>query len=84
MTYDEFEPYYRIFFYLLLRGLKPLYLGARTSPLDAEGITTELFDHRARTLCLHTWYARLFATDPEHRARIQNVFDLVAAQRAIR
>lgn len=71
LTYDEFEPYYRIFFYLLLRDLKPLYLGARTSPLDAEGFTTELFDHRGETLCLHTWYARLFATDPEHRARIK-------------
>lgn len=84
MTFDEFEPYYRIFFYLLRQGIKPLYLGARTSPLDAEGITTELFDHRGRSLCHHTWYARLFATDPEHRARIQNVFDHVATQRAIR
>lgn len=84
LSYDEFEPYYRIFFYLLRRGLKPLYLDAGTSPLDAQGITTCLFDYRGETLCLHTWYARLFATDPEHRVRIKNVFDHVAAQRATR
>ncbi|WP_418992859.1 hypothetical protein [Alistipes sp.] len=82
LAYDDFEPYYRIFFYLLRMGLKPLYLDADTSPLDPTGITTCLMDHRGRALCHHTWYARHFATDPVQRARIEGVFESVRAAAA--
>jgi hypothetical protein len=80
VNYDDFEPYYRIFFYLLRNGARPLYLDAKPSDLD-DGITTELVNQNGKGFCVHTWYAREFATDPEQRERIISVFNGAAKWR---
>lgn len=70
-AYDDFEPYYPLFFWLLKAGFKPLYL--MNAMQDADGITTLLGNHKADLMLKHTWYAREW--NGEHRARIQKVID---------
>ena len=76
ITYDDFEPYYKIFFWLLLRGAKPLYLDARNSALDG-GLTTEVVNHLGKVFCYHTWYAREYSSDDDNKCRINSVYEFV-------
>jgi hypothetical protein len=78
--YDNFEPYYRIFFHLLARGAKPLYLDAADSGSDG-GMTTGLMSHSGRVFCYHTWFARDYSSNPENRKRIDNIYHTVVDAR---
>lgn len=70
VSYDNFEPYYNLFFWMLRNGKKPLYLDAYDSPID--DVTTVLKNHEGRDFAYHTWFAR-FWRDKKHKARIENV-----------
>lgn len=53
--YDEFEPYYPFFFWLLKQG-RMLYLDAIQWVRD--GISTIVTDHERQPILLHCWYGR--------------------------
>ena len=76
IIYDNFEPYYRIFFYLLKNELKPYYLnGDDSSEIDGDGATTKLYGINNKPFCYHTWFARQFET--YHNNRIKTVFNKI-------
>ncbi len=70
-AYDDFEPFYGFFFWMLQEGFEPFYLDSKE--LD-DGLTTELYDPSGAPLLWHTWFARRYDTDPEVRARIDARF----------
>lgn len=74
ILWDDFEPYYKIFFYLLKNGLKPMYLHGRDSLIDDLGITTELL-YNNEPWAYHTWFARNFSDTPEQFQRILKVYN---------
>jgi hypothetical protein len=67
-TFDDFEPYYCVFFSLLDAGERILYLDAETW---RDGTSTLLKDHRDKPLLLHAWYARKWSSDPATRKRYE-------------
>jgi len=70
LAYDEFEPYYPYFFWLLKEGFKQLPLSAETWQED--GMATILKSHRERPFLIHAWYAREFQTNPQRFLNIAN------------
>lgn len=68
--YDEFEPYYRFFFWLLRAGFQMLYLDAVQWARDP--VSTLLLDQTGAPLLIHCWYARAFN---EQRARFMHAFE---------
>ncbi|MCB0324282.1 MAG: glycosyltransferase [Bdellovibrionales bacterium] len=56
--FDNFEPYYKYFFWLLRTGSKLLYLDAGAWARDPVASVT--FDHERQPLLIHSWYARDF------------------------
>jgi glycosyltransferase involved in cell wall biosynthesis len=54
--FDNFEPYYSYFFWLLNTGSRFLWLDAESWARDP--IATMTLDHEAQPLLLHSWYAR--------------------------
>jgi hypothetical protein len=72
--YEFYEPYYRIFIYLLQQGLTCDYMDGRDSELDG-GFTTLLCDYGRRPFAAHTWYARTFQSDPKNRERILKIYN---------
>jgi hypothetical protein len=73
LSYDEFEPYYQLFFWALRQGIKPLYLDARSAK-KLDPYTTVIRDHQGREFGYHTWFSRLWH-EPDHRNRILRVAD---------
>ena len=73
ISWDNFEPYYRIFFFLLKNGLKPMYIKGQDSLIDDLGITTELHYNNI-PFCYHTWFARNYINDIEQNTRIKKVY----------
>jgi len=71
-AYDNFECFYGFFFWLLENGFKPLYLPSREL---ADGLTTEVQDHKNRPFMYHTWFARSYESDAAHHARIDRAFE---------
>ena len=72
VLYDNFEPYYKIFFSLLRNGGIPLYLDAYDSDLD--DLTTVLKNHNGVEFAYHTWFSRAWPSEP-HKQRILNVIN---------
>jgi hypothetical protein len=70
--YNNFEPYYPLFFFLLLKGFKPLFL---PSVELEDGITTELRDHNNGPFLLHTWFTREYGSDTFHTKRIGYAYE---------
>ena len=68
----EYEPYYKIFFGLLRAGCKFLYLNEQ---LHQDQRTSILLDHENKPVLYHTWYARLYRTDPIATKRIDDRFN---------
>jgi len=62
-AYDNFEPYYPYFFWLLDAGFRPLYLDAKI--WEPDGMATLLEDHTGRPFLIHAWYAREFQVNPD-------------------
>ena len=63
LCYDEFEPYYRYFFWLLKSGFRQLPLSADT--WEGDGTATILKNHLGVPFLIHAWYAREFQTNPQ-------------------
>jgi glycosyltransferase involved in cell wall biosynthesis len=80
LAFDDFEPYYGVFFSLLEAG-------ERILPLEAEtwrdGVST-LVRGPGGPLLLHAWYARDWARDSETRRRYERVIAHARAYRAAR
>jgi hypothetical protein len=68
-----FEGYYCFYFWLLRQGKKILYLDATSLNNDE---TTIVFDHKAREILYHTWYARFYQREKRHTERIDRILDL--------
>jgi hypothetical protein len=68
--FDEFEPYYPLFFWLCRNDKRILYLDAREWALEPEGQSTELLDHCGAPLAVHTWYARQYKVPRPSAARL--------------
>lgn len=81
-TYDRFEPYYDFFFDLILNGggNNHLYLDAAE---HADGVTTELFNHRGAPFLLHTWYSRDLGRDLDQTKRILKIVDESSSKTSI-
>ena len=72
ISYDNFEPYYCIFFSALRKGIKPLYLDAYDYGKDE--YSTVLKNHLGVEFAHHSWFSRGWKS-PEHRQRIKNLID---------
>jgi hypothetical protein len=78
-AYDNFECFYGFFFWLLQKGLRPLYL---PSVELEDGLTTELRDHENRPFAYHTWFAREYEKDEAHTRRIDGIYALARDRQA--
>jgi len=72
VSYDNFEPYYSIFFSALRKGVKPLYLDAYDYPDD--DYATVLKNHLGVDFAYHSWFSRGW-NDPYHKNRIQKIVE---------
>ena len=72
VIYDNFEPYYKFYFWLLRNNYNMLYLNAYDYPND--DLTTVIKNHKGVDFGYHTWFAREFNT-LKHRDRITNVIN---------
>jgi hypothetical protein len=72
VIYDNFEPTYKLFFWLLRNNYNMLYLNAYDYPHD--DLTTVTKNHLGVDFAYHTWFAREFNL-PKHRDRILNVIN---------
>jgi len=71
-NYDDFEPYYKLFFWMLKNKYKIEYLNAYT--YEGDKTTTILKNHLGEDFIYHTWYAREWKND-FHKTRIKKVID---------
>jgi len=69
-NYDNFEPYYKLFFWMLKNNYKIEYLDAYS--FSEETTTTILKNHLHEDFAYHTWYAREWGND-FHKNRIKEV-----------
>jgi len=76
ICYDDFEPYYKLFFWMLKNNFKIEYLDANSFPGDT--VTTILKNQNGIDFAYHTWYARGW-DNPNHRERIINVINYCKA-----
>lgn len=72
VIYDNFEPTYKLFFWLLRNNYNMLYLNAYDYPCD--DLTTVVKNHKGIDFIYHTWFAREWSI-PKHRGRIINVMN---------
>ena len=70
IKYDDFEPTYKLFFWMLRNGYKILYLDAYDYPED--DYATVVKNHKGVDFVYHTWFARKFNT-PTDRERIRKI-----------
>lgn len=70
---DDYEPYYPFFYWLPVRGFKPLYL---ESYEHTDDISTIIKNHNGDELGIHTWYSRMYNRDKEHTDRINSAYEL--------
>ncbi len=78
VSYDNFEPYYNFFFWMLRQGANCLYLDADDTDIDC--LTTVLYNHKCVPFAYHTWFARLW-DNPKNKERIINVSNVVKKNR---
>lgn len=71
-AYDNYEPYYKIFFWLLRNNFKILYLDAYDYLED--DWTTVLKNHKGIDFAYHTWYARMW-DDIDNKKRILKIYE---------
>ena len=68
-SYDNFEPFYGVFFWPLLNDFKPIYLDCYQ---HIDEISTILKNHENKDFIFHTWYSRDYGKDPK---RIDGCYD---------
>jgi hypothetical protein len=71
VVFDNFEPCYGFFFWLLRNNFKILYLDADEHD---DGISTILKNHNDVPFAYHAWYGRLW-NDENHKKRILNIIN---------
>jgi GT2 family glycosyltransferase len=79
IAYDDFEPYYGVFYTLLDFGAKILYLDAEEWH---DGVTTLLKDAAGQPLLLHGWYSRIWRIDPQTSERYRIALDYAWQQQS--
>jgi hypothetical protein len=72
IQYDNFEPYYAIFFLCLKKGMIPLYLDAYDFKDDE--YATVLRNHKGVDFAHHSWFSRGWKS-PDHNQRIKKLID---------
>lgn len=70
IIYDDFEPTYRLFFWLLRNGYNMLYLDGYD--YNDDDYTTIVKNHKGEDFLYHTWFARHW-NDPTHKQRIMKI-----------
>lgn len=58
IKYDNYEPYYKLFFWALRHGAKPLYLNVRNYDTDADKLSTVLKNQNGVEFAYHSWFSR--------------------------
>lgn len=71
LEYDNYEPYYKFFFWLA-KNFKLMYLDVAE---HKDGITTIVYNQNHEQMLLHTWWSREFGEDEIHTQRIKAVID---------
>lgn len=71
ISYDDFEPTYKPFFWMLRNGFNMLYLDAYDYPDD--DWTTVIKNHKGIDFGYHTWFARDWECDPTNKQRILKI-----------
>lgn len=76
-VYDNFEPFYGLYFWFCEHGFDMLYLDAETWEGEPERLSTILKDHTGTPFLLHTWFARDYKG--AHHARINRAIEYASA-----
>ena len=71
LKYDNYEPYYKLFFWMLRNGAKPLYLNVRNYNKKGDNLTSVLRNHNNVEFAYHSWFSRNW--ERGQRNRIENV-----------
>jgi len=71
----NFEPYYKIFFWLLKKGYKMEYLDAELWRPGQDKFTNILKNHEGKTFAYHTWRSRFWKSAPKNRERMSIVIN---------
>jgi hypothetical protein len=69
LKYDNYEPYYRLFFWMLKKGMKPLYLDVRNYNKPGDNLSTVLKNQNGVEFAYHSWMSRRWA-DSNQNGRI--------------
>jgi hypothetical protein len=69
----NFEPYYKIFFWLLENNYNIKYLNAKLWNSNTDDFTNIIYNHLNIPFAYHTWRSRNWEKDIENKKRIQNV-----------
>lgn len=71
LKYDDYEPYYKFFFWLA-KNFKLMYLDVEE---HKDGYTTIVYNQNHEQMLLHTWWSREYGKDDLHTPRIKAVID---------
>lgn len=69
LKYDNYEPYYHFFFWLI-KNFKTEYLYVKQHD---DGYTTILYNQNKKPILLHTWFSRDFGKDEMQTNRIKSI-----------
>lgn len=58
IKYDNYEPYYKLFFWALRNGAKPLYLDVRNYNVSYDNLSSVLKNHKGEEFAYHSWFSR--------------------------
>lgn len=71
LKFDNYEPYYKFFFWLA-KNFKLMYLDVAE---HKDGYTTIVYNQNHEQMLLHTWWSREYGKDNLHTSRIKAVID---------
>ena len=71
----NFEPYYKIYFWLLENGFKMKYLYSELWKPLSDHLTNVLYNHENKPFAYHTWRSRFWKSDPKNRKRMSRVIE---------
>jgi len=72
LKYDNYEPYYRLFFWMLKNKMKPLYLDVRNYNKPGDNLSTVLKNQNGVEFAYHSWMSRKWI-DNNQKGRILNL-----------
>ena len=71
LKYDDYEPYYKFFFWMVA-NFKLMYLDVAE---HKDGYTTIVYNQEHKPILLHTWWSRVYGIDEIHTPRIKAVIN---------